>query len=115
RYFTEAEDGLGQTWRGNVWCNPPYGRRIAKWMRKARESAETTAAVVVCLVPARPGNRWFQECLREGDVEFLPGRLKFNEGKNPAPFDSAVVVFRNPNMGPLSVTEPVTKPFALVG
>src|SRR5262249_44720064 len=41
RYFTEAEDGLGQTWRGNVWCNPPYGRRIAKWMRKARESAET--------------------------------------------------------------------------
>jgi site-specific DNA-methyltransferase (adenine-specific) len=114
-YFTRAQDGLTQTWTGRVWCNPPYGREISAWLRKALESAQTTAERVVCLVPARPGSRWFQQCLKEGDVEFLPGRLRFGGAEHPAPFDSAVVVFRNANLGRLSVTEPVTKPLALVG
>jgi site-specific DNA-methyltransferase (adenine-specific) len=119
RYFTRAEDGLAQTWTGRVWCNPPYGREIPAWMRKAWESAQSTAELVVALVPARPGSRWFQDYvmprLREGDVELMPGRLRFGGAEHSAPFDSAVVVFRNANLGRLSVTEPVTKPLALVG
>lgn len=38
RHFTAADDGLAQEWSGTVWCNPPYGRQIGKWMRKAAES-----------------------------------------------------------------------------
>lgn len=38
RHYTESDDGLAQQWSGTVWCNPPYGREIAKWMRKAAES-----------------------------------------------------------------------------
>lgn len=35
RYFTKEQDGLGQDWTGTVWMNPPYGRKIGAWMRKA--------------------------------------------------------------------------------
>lgn len=40
RYFTQADDGLAQDWTGTCWMNPPYGREIGKWMRKAYESAQ---------------------------------------------------------------------------
>lgn len=38
-YFTRAEDGLKQAWKGRCWMNPPYGREIAAWVRKAYETA----------------------------------------------------------------------------
>lgn len=38
RYFTKEIDGLAQSWHGEkVFCNPPYGRDIAKWVKKAHE------------------------------------------------------------------------------
>jgi phage N-6-adenine-methyltransferase len=53
-YFTRAQDGLAQSWTGRVWCNPPYGRAIGHWLRKALESVQGgSAELVVCLVPAR--------------------------------------------------------------
>lgn len=40
RHFTEAEDGLAQDWTKDiVFMNPPYGRAIKVWMKKAYESA----------------------------------------------------------------------------
>lgn len=38
-YYTKADDGLEKTWMGSCWMNPPYGRGIGKWMKKAYESA----------------------------------------------------------------------------
>jgi phage N-6-adenine-methyltransferase len=94
-YYTLVEDGLAQTWTGKVWLNPPYGRnRIGRWMRKAWESSQTTAELVVCLVPARTGPDWWHEWAMRGEVEFLRGRQRFGDSKNAAPFDSAIVVFR---------------------
>jgi site-specific DNA-methyltransferase (adenine-specific) len=72
--------------------NPPYGREIGAWMRKAWSSAEA-GALVVCLVPARTDTAWWHDYAVKGDVEFLRGRLKFGGHKNSAPFPSAVVVF----------------------
>lgn len=39
RYFTPEDDGLSQSWEGYgaVFCNPPYGREIGKWVKKAYE------------------------------------------------------------------------------
>src|SRR5437660_8698209 len=52
-HFTIKEDGLQQDWgRNTAFMNPPYGRSIAQWMRKAYDSAKQ-GAKVVCLVPAR--------------------------------------------------------------
>lgn len=38
-YFTPETDGLSQNWDrgGAVFYNPPYGREIGKWVKKAYE------------------------------------------------------------------------------
>jgi phage N-6-adenine-methyltransferase len=94
RYFTREQDGLRQTWTGRCWCNPPYGRQIAPWIRKAAESAQA-GALVVCLLPARVDTAWWQDfVLPFAEVEFVRGRLRFGSGEYPAPFPSAIVIFR---------------------
>jgi phage N-6-adenine-methyltransferase len=95
RYFTRAEDGLAQPWTGRVWLNPPYGREIGAWLKKAWESAQTTAELVVCLVPARTDTAWWHQWAARGEVEHLKGRLRFGGASSGAPFPSALVVFRN--------------------
>ena len=92
RFYTREQDGLAQPWTGNVWCNPPYGRTIGKWMRKAWESAQN-GATVVCLVPARTCTRWWHDYATKGKILFWPGRLKFGGSKNSAPFPSAIVIY----------------------
>ncbi len=94
-FFTASEDGLAQEWTGRVWMNPPYGRTIGDWMRKAWEASQATAEIVVCLVPARTDTRWWHEYAMQGEIVFLRGRLRFGDLSNSAPFPSAVVVFRN--------------------
>ena len=73
--------------------NPPYGRTIKQWMKKAYESS-LAGATVVCLVPARTDTNWWHDYAMKGDIEFIKGRLKFGGSKNSAPFPSAVVVFK---------------------
>ena len=93
KYYTEEMDGLSQEWRGVCWMNPPYGRTIGNWMKKAYESS-LEGATVVCLVPARTDTGWWHNYAMKGDIEFIKGRLKFGGSKNSAPFPSAVVVFK---------------------
>jgi phage N-6-adenine-methyltransferase len=92
RFFTKADDGLSQTWSGTCWMNPPYGREIGKWMKKALESSQA-GAKVVCLVPARTDTSWWHDYATKGQIRFIRGRLKFGSSKNSAPFPSAIVVF----------------------
>jgi len=101
-YFTGVDNGLAQEWTGRVYMNPPYGRTIGAWMRKAWESSQTTAELVVCLVPARTDTRWWHDYATRGEIRFIRGRLKFGNCPTSAPFPSAVVVFRN--------AQTVTKP-----
>ena len=97
KYFTKEDDGLSRTWEGTVWMNPPYGREICLWMKKAYESS-LNGTTVVCLVPSRTDTKWWHDYAMKGDIEFIKGRLKFGESKNAAPFPSAVVVFRPSNV-----------------
>ncbi|MUV13564.1 DNA N-6-adenine-methyltransferase [Noviluteimonas gilva] len=93
RYFTATNDGLAQEWRGVCWMNPPYGRVIGDWMRKAYESAQA-GATVVCLVPSRTDTRWWHDYAMKGEIRYVRGRLKFGGSKNSAPFPCAVVIFQ---------------------
>jgi len=93
RYFTKEDDGLSQVWTGICWMNPPYGRQIKHWVQKAYESSLHDGATVVCLLPSRTDTAWWHDYCMKGKIEFIRGRLKFGEGKNSAPFPSAVVVF----------------------
>ena len=92
KFYTPEDDGLAQDWTGErVWMNPPYGREIGKWMKKAYEAD----ALVVCLVPSRTDTKWWHDYAMKGDITFIKGRLKFGGAKNSAPFPSAVVVFES--------------------
>lgn len=94
KYFTPEIDGLKQEWVGRCWMNPPYGRVIGDWMQKAFESSQTTADVVVCLVPARTDTAWWHDWAMKGEIRFLRKRVRFVGAESCAPFPSAIVVFR---------------------
>ena len=93
KHYTKLEDGLIQNWDNEiVFCNPPYGRQISKWVEKAYNSS----ALTVMLLPARTDTKWFHKWIYKKDsvkVEFLKGRLKFSNSKNFAPFPSMIVIF----------------------
>lgn len=94
RYFTPTDNGLAQRWEGVCWMNPPYGRQIGHWMRKAFEESER-GCTVVCLVPARTDTEWWHEYALRGEIRFLRGRLRFGEATSSAPFPSAIIIFRD--------------------
>lgn len=94
RYFTEQANGLAQPWAPfTCWMNPPYGRAIKHWIKKAYEEGQR-GATVVCLIPSRTDTAYWHDYVMKGEIEFLRGRLKFGDAKNSAPFPSAIVVFR---------------------
>ena len=94
RYFDREADGLRQDWgQDRCWMNPPYGREIGRWVRKAYEESRK-GATVVCLLPARTDTAWWHDYVIEhAQVAFIRGRIKFGDAKSGAPFPSAVAVF----------------------
>lgn len=91
-HYDKSEDGLIQDWSHTYskWMNPPYGREIGKWIKKASENPMT-----VCLLPSRIDTKWFHEyILGKAEIRFIKGRLKFGGNKNSAPFPSMVVIFK---------------------
>jgi phage N-6-adenine-methyltransferase len=92
RYFTQETDGLKQDWKGICWMNPPYGRSIGDWVKKAYESS-LKGSTVVCLLPSRTDTKWWHEYCMKGEIRLVKGRLKFGDSTNSAPFPSAVVIF----------------------
>ncbi len=95
-YFTPEIDGLRQDWGNKVcWMNPPYGKTIAEWIRKAYQSAQK-GATVVCLLPSRTDTKWFHNYCIHGRLFFIKGRLRFVGGHSCAPFPSIIVIFEPP-------------------
>ncbi len=62
-YYTPETDGLLQSWDygGAVFCNPPYGREIGKWVEKAYNEAMKIKYPVVLLIPARTDTAYFHD------------------------------------------------------
>lgn len=101
-YFTKERDALTLAWPGRVWCNPPYGREIPKWVEKGyRESCERHNQVVVMLLPARTDTRWWHDwVMKAATIYLVRGRLRFVGAPSSAPFPSAVAVFLGPGLSP---------------
>lgn len=91
KFYSKSDNGLEMSWQGErVWCNPPYGREIGKWIKKCAENKATVA-----LLPARTDTKWFHDYIyNKAEIRFLKGRLKFGNSKNSAPFPSMIVIFR---------------------
>lgn len=94
RYFTQSDDGLKQSWdNANVFCNPPYGREIGLWVKKA---SECQGGVCVMLIPARTDTKYFHDYIYNKpnvEIRFIKGRLKFGDSKNSAPFPSMIAIW----------------------
>lgn len=95
-YFTKEQDGLAQNWQGRtVFCNPPYGRAIAAWVKKCHDEAQKPNTKVVMLIPARTDTSYFHDYIyHQAELRFIRGRLKFGGSQQGAPFPSMVVIFR---------------------
>lgn len=93
-------DGLATLftpWSGKrVFCNPPYGPQIRKFLDRACE-----AELAVFLIPARTDTKWFHQVVLPfaSEIRFIPGRLKFGDATNSAPFPSMIVVFQGVSNG----------------
>lgn len=118
KYYTKEDNGLTQSWDNEiVFCNPPYGREIKHWVKKA---SETAGGVVVMLIPARTDTTYFHDYIyNKAEIRFIRGRLIFGTDdywkwvweqklidgkpnklykkygkKNSAPFPSMIVIFK---------------------
>lgn len=98
KFFSQTEDSLKQKWSEfqTIWCNPPYGRMVGKFIIKGWEASQS-GSTVVFFIPARTDTKWWHDFCSKGEVRFIKGRLKFgnrtNPDLNPAPFPSAIVIF----------------------
>lgn len=99
KYYTPETDGLKQSWDsgGAVFCNPPYGRNIGEWVRKAYEESQSGTTIVL-LIPARTDTAYFHDYIYgKAEIRFVRGRLKFTDengtGRQSAPFPSMLVIY----------------------
>lgn len=60
----------------------------------ATKETALRGGTVVCLLPARTDTAWWHDYCMKGEITFIRGRLKFGGCSNPAPFPSAIVVFK---------------------
>jgi len=93
-YFTAEDDGLVQDWgTHSVFCNPPYGRGIDRWMEKAYRSSQAGALVVV-LLPMRTATNWFHNwVINKAELRFVQGCIRFEGAAHKAPFASLVAIY----------------------
>ena len=95
-----------------VWLNPPYGRGIGKWVKKAAEQTQFNTTVVM-LVFACTDTQWWAEAWKTVDeVRFITGRVHFKEPKGgksaAAPKGSALLIFRGCRQPEVSLTPRVS-------
>lgn len=110
-FYTQEDNALNQDWAKykSVWLNPPYGRKIGKFIKKAYEES-VKGSVVVCLIPSRTDTKWWYDYVTHAaEIIFVTGRIKFvnktlpsyredgNFKMSPAPFPSAIIIF-DPNI-----------------
>lgn len=102
KYFTVEQDGLLEDWAcERVFCNPPYGRDVHKWVKKCyEETHKGRCELVVMLLNARTDTIWFHEYIyhKADEIRFVKGRLRFGDHADRAPFPSMVVVFWGKDM-----------------
>lgn len=95
KFYSPEEDGLRFRWTGTVWMNPPYGRGIAKWVKKAYEASQG-GATVVALIPNRSNAPWWHEwVMRANELRFVRKKVAFVGSTRGVPFfGSVIAIFR---------------------
>lgn len=98
-YISPEEDALSQDWslRGSVvWLNPPYGRGVRGWLRKAHEEALKGLTVVVLIFARTDTGWWHDYATKAREIRLIRGRLHFKRADGhtgPSTAPSALLIF----------------------
>lgn len=103
-FYTAEQDGLTQTWRGRVWCNPPYAQPLiaefADAIANKYDEGEIEQACVLVNNATETG--WFQRMLRSASAVCFPkSRIRFIDPQgNPsgAPLQGQAVLYFGRNV-----------------
>ena len=75
QHFTVEHDGLAQEWHGRVWCNPPYGPPMGKWLQRLAAHPGGGMALIFARTETKA---FFEHVWSKADaILFLKGRIRF--------------------------------------
>ncbi len=94
-YFSEEQDCLIQRWNFNFWMNPPFGRELKKFVKKAQEESVKNNVIGVCLIPTRTNTNWWHKYIIDtgAEVRFIKGEVKFVGFERGLWMPFAIVIF----------------------
>jgi phage N-6-adenine-methyltransferase len=97
-FFTEDQNGLEKSWLGHrVFMNPPYGREIYAWTRKARLEQQNGVLTVGLLPAATDLSWWHEDVMGHAEVRYIRGRVRYLTGgpyRASGFFASVIVIWR---------------------
>lgn len=98
RFYSPEDDGLAQHWDGETcWMNPPYGRGIERWMKKAYEHQQA-GGTLVALIPNRSNAPWWHEyVMKAAEIRFIRSKVKFLGPVAGVPFWGSVIAVFKPH------------------
>lgn len=101
QFYAREDDALAQDWPGHVWCNPPYGRNISRWVEKGYMESRKGSTVVM-LLPSRTDTLWWHKwVMKAKEIRFLNQRLTFEGTNNKSPMPCSIIVFTSGNHKPI--------------
>jgi hypothetical protein len=86
QHYTIEDNGLIKEWFGRVWCNPPYGNEMGKWLQRMAQHGDGIA-----LLFARTDTGIFFRHIWPvaSGIMFLRGRLVFHHVDGSKPTNGA--------------------------
>jgi phage N-6-adenine-methyltransferase len=77
-FYTENDNGLGQSWKGKVWLNPPYGGEARLFIERLIREYQVGNITAACALVNSAGTetKWYQE-LFNYTICFVRGRIDF--------------------------------------
>lgn len=92
RHYTKDDDGLSQPWKGRIWLNPPYSKKLLRaFVEKMADHNDGIA-----LLQNRTDNLLFQEVIfpKAASILFMRHRVRFlrPDGTTGNPFFGSCLV-----------------------
>lgn len=106
KFFTPEQDGLKQNWRGICWMNPPYGRQIGLWLKKAPGFRPRWR---YCSLPRTRPHRHFlvARLLCKGRNSFSARSFEIRDGKKQCALSVSSRDFQTRNRGNMKHRQPL--------
>jgi len=107
KFFTSKENGLIQDWSKDiVFMNPPYGRELKKWLKKAYEEYQKGSTVICLIMSSTDTNYWHDYAMKAKEIRLIKGRLSFRDCNKdnyrynetyPCMYPTAIIIFDKHN------------------